>query len=176
MLHGDVVLLLGFPVVGSVVLWGRRRGAGWRAIGGRCALALSILWIVAFTMFPLATDQAFWRPWRFRDPQLIPLRTIGAQLRAQVGFQRTLAENLYGNVLLFVPLGLTLPLASERARRWWVVIGSGALLSVAIELTQTLVPMHTPDIDDVILNAVGTALGYGAYVFGLRIRRRASAT
>jgi glycopeptide antibiotics resistance protein len=80
---------------------------------------------------------------------------------------------VFGNVLVFAPFGFALPLVWERARRAHVTIVAGALLSLAVELTQLFVPTHTTDVDDLLLNTLGTALGFAAVAVLLRARDRA---
>ncbi|WJY69082.1 VanZ like family protein [Corynebacterium auris] len=58
--------------------------------------------------------------------------------------------NFLGNVALFVPVGLL-------ARRRAVPVGAG--LSLAIELTQFVTATGYTDIDDLIFNTLGAALG-----------------
>lgn len=63
------------------------------------------------------------------------------------------------NVLLFVPLGVCMVVLLG-ARRWWLAIVSGGVLSVAIELTQLLfLPGRSASVRDVLANTAGTALG-----------------
>jgi glycopeptide antibiotics resistance protein len=68
---------------------------------------------------------------------------------------------------VFVPLGAALGIATAppgpRRRfkaRWWLrILGVGLLLSFSIELLQLTIPSRATDIDDVILNTLGTMLG-----------------
>ena len=75
------------------------------------------------------------------------------------------AVNLAGNIALFVPFGILLPLVSGRVRslRTVALLALGA--SVSIELIQlaerSIGTWRTIDIDDVVLNVVGACLGYG---------------
>ena len=87
---------------------------------------------------------------------LIPGRTIAAQLT--YGFGNISIANLVGNVLLFVgPASLTRAGFGWSARR---TILAGFALSVAIEMLQlTLHLGRSTDIDDVILNTLGAAIG-----------------
>lgn len=67
--------------------------------------------------------------------------------------------NIIGNILLFVPLGLFLPLFwsyFNRAKRT-ILFGFG--MSLSIELIQ-LVAGGVTSVDDLILNTVGAALGF----------------
>jgi glycopeptide antibiotics resistance protein len=153
-------LLIGVGVVMIViVLIGRARGVSGPAIVARCALAGAVAWIFAITLFPIPIDARWWEFHRhFSHMTLSPFRTIGSQLAH--GLDRSEAQQLIGNMALFVPLGLSLPASVRMCRRLWATLVGAALLSVLIECVQALVPGHTTDVDDVILNTAGAALGY----------------
>ncbi len=78
--------------------------------------------------------------------------------------------NLFGNVLLFIPLGLFLPLCFRRMRRFGKTFATGVTLVLFAELLQLLTLRGSFDIDDIILNTLGIAVGYG--VFGLIKRNK----
>ncbi|MGE6489284.1 VanZ family protein [Paenisporosarcina sp. NPDC076898] len=67
--------------------------------------------------------------------------------------------NFMGNIVMFLPIGFFLPLLWKKFNRAWKVIGSGLLLSLAIEILQ-LPQMRSSDVDDLWLNTLGTAFGY----------------
>jgi glycopeptide antibiotics resistance protein len=80
--------------------------------------------------------------------------------------------NAAGNVLLFFPLGILLPLVWRRLR-FWRGMQIAIAVSCSIELVQYLsrARVHrTADVNDVILNVLGASLGL-ALVFLLRLRR-----
>jgi glycopeptide antibiotics resistance protein len=68
------------------------------------------------------------------------------------------------NVLLFVPVGFLLPLLWTKFKKKRATILYGALLSLAIELGQ-LLTFRATDIDDLLLNTAGTAIG--CFLFAL---------
>ncbi|GGH84251.1 glycopeptide antibiotics resistance protein [Pullulanibacillus pueri] len=70
--------------------------------------------------------------------------------------------NNIGNVMLFIPFGFTLSMRLPNQNKWRIV-GIGCLLSMMIEITQLFMPNRCTDIDDVILNTLGTFLGYLFY-------------
>ena len=88
-------------------------------------------------------------------------RLLGHRSPAMV---RLAAVNLFGNILLFVPLGLLLPAVWPRLARWWKTLGVCAGAVIAVELTQMLTLLGYCDIDDLILNLLGAALGYGLFL------------
>jgi glycopeptide antibiotics resistance protein len=80
-------------------------------------------------------------------------------------------RNARGNLALFVPLGILLPLVWRRLRFWNGLLAALAI-SVGIELAQYLTrpwSNRLADVNDVILNVVGAALGL-ALVALLRMR------
>ena len=70
--------------------------------------------------------------------------------------------NLFGNVGLFIPFGFFLAgfLCQSSSRSPYVIaILSGCMLSFFIEFLQLFMPTRATDIDDIMLNTVGTCLG-----------------
>src|SRR4029077_804245 len=73
----------------------------------------------------------------------------------------------FGNVALFVPLGILLPLVSNRCLRLKRVLLFALLLSLSVESIQFLLRFfgnpRAVDIDDVILNTLGACVGFALY-------------
>jgi VanZ family protein len=87
----------------------------------------------------------------------------GSQVNAVVRQVKS-AEDV-GNIMLFVPFGLLVPLRFDRLKWWTVPLGSA--LSGAIELTQLLVVTHrTAQWSDWVWNTTGAALGFALFVLG----------
>ncbi|TDC76469.1 VanZ family protein [Streptomyces hainanensis] len=96
-----------------------------------------------------------------------PLTTIRALLRS--GPEEAVPA-ISAGMLRLAPLGLLLPLLGHRLGGTRLAslcrtVFAGAMIALAIEIGQSLVPSRTPDVDTVILNALGIALahqlGYG---------------
>lgn len=90
----------------------------------------------------------------------------GASIRELFGEDyRNAAENVLGNVLLFLPLGFLATIVTGR-RIIQVTIGAAAF-STCIELAQLALGNRWVDIDDVLLNTggalVGALVGAGAH-------------
>ncbi|HEY8832608.1 MAG TPA: VanZ family protein [Gemmatimonadaceae bacterium] len=71
------------------------------------------------------------------------------------GERRWLADGIL-NICLFVPVGLAI---GWNSRSPFKAIGVGMLLSVAIELAQTMVPGRDPSLSDIVFNSFGAVLG-----------------
>jgi len=105
-------------------------------------------------------------------PNLASLTCSSATLPRGSTARAFCVHNARGNVMLFFPLGILIPLVWRRLR-FWRGIQIAIALSSSIELVQYLSRTwinRTADVNDVILNVLGASLGL-ALVFLLRLRR-----
>lgn len=72
-------------------------------------------------------------------------------------------QNLYGNLLLFLPMGCLLPMVFRRLRTFPRTFLVTAAIVVLVEITQLATRTGSCDIDDVLLNLTGCAAGYMLY-------------
>ncbi|HIY92763.1 MAG TPA: VanZ family protein [Candidatus Companilactobacillus pullicola] len=79
--------------------------------------------------------------------------------------------NLYGNIMWFVPMGIFIPALTERHFGFFKVVLIGALISTSIETLQFILNTGVTDIDDVIFNTLGAAVGYFLYFVGKWIKK-----
>lgn len=69
--------------------------------------------------------------------------------------------NVVGNCIWFVPLGVLLPAIYRSYRKhFWRTVFIGLMISTSIEILQFVLCTGVTDIDDVIFNTFGTAVGY----------------
>ena len=73
----------------------------------------------------------------------------------------------FGNIGWFVPFGFLLPILLKRNNSL-IIIGNGLLLSIFIEVIQFVSYKGVAELDDLILNTLGAAIGYLLYWFALR--------
>ena len=72
-----------------------------------------------------------------------------------------LIYNAVGNCIWFVPLGVLLPaLYKEYRKHFGRTVFIGMVVSTLIEILQYIFCTGVTDIDDVIFNTIGTAVGY----------------
>lgn len=96
-------------------------------------------------------------------PNFTPFATIMPYL---FGFKGLIIAgiNIVGNIILLVPLGFLLPFVFPSIS-WKKSLTLGIVSGLVIELLQTVLRVGIFDIDDVILNAFGFMIGYGASIF-----------
>lgn len=76
--------------------------------------------------------------------------------------------NLPGNILVFLPFGLLLPASFSGLRRFYRTLLCAAGCIAAVEIVQLATLRGYCDIDDLILNLIGTAMGYGLFRLAAR--------
>ncbi len=83
------------------------------------------------------------RYWKYRDV---------------IGYKMVII-NLVGNVGVFIPFGLLLPIIYKPLAKWYALLPTGIIFSSVIECIQLVTRVGTLDVDDVILNVSGIMLG-----------------
>ena len=73
---------------------------------------------------------------------------------------REMVMNLFGNLLLMLPLGVLLAQSRWSKRSWPLALLVGLLLSFTVESIQILTHVGNFDVDDILLNTTGAVLGF----------------
>ena len=85
--------------------------------------------------------------------------------------KRDLLLNVIGNVAMFIPSGIVLPIIYKRLDSFVKVILVGGGISLCIEIIQLPFSVRASDVDDLILNTFGVIIGYGIYALIRSVRR-----
>ncbi len=91
--------------------------------------------------------------------------------RERIGFGYVFL-NLAGNIIVFMPFGLLLPIMSRRLRGFFRIVLLGLALSLLVECIQLVTKTGCFDVDDLLLNTVGSALGFLIYALVRHRRKR----
>lgn len=153
-------------------LWGMRRltrrgltTTPWHE-AGLLAFLLFAAGLAAITVLP--------QGWRWTAPtwdrvNLLLFRVFRDSLREyRAGNRGYFIINIFGNIVMFLPFGFFPPLLWRRADSLWRGTGTALGASLCVELCQLFQNRGT-DVDDLWLNALGGALGYGLYRLFLRL-------
>lgn len=139
-------------------------------IFGKVLFVLYIIFIIYFLIF------SDWYG-RTREMQeyhynLVLFREIRRfwNYRDQVGLF-AMFTNLFGNVIIFMPFGFFMPMAS-RYRSCFSAVFYSFGLSLCVETFQLLTRVGSFDVDDLLLNTVGGLAGYVIFAVCAAIRRR----
>lgn len=135
----------------------RRRGADAATIAWRITAVAYVAALISATLFPFQVD-------------IGPYAAVGGEWWESINAVPLVSldpRNFLLNIAMTVPLGLLLPVLTRR-RSLGAVLVAGLATSAGIEVAQyvclrLLSGGRTSDIDDVIANVLGVAIGYGVY-------------
>ena len=166
MFHQVPVLPVVVPLAAAVLtglMWSLLRSGRFSVPRAAVALALCVYaaGIVANTIFPIFLDKP------------VSTSSWGSHL-AVVPFADYEIADAVMNVLVFVPVGILVPLLTSRAS-WRRVVAAAAVLSLTIEVTQLVTAHllgggHIADVNDLIFNITGGAVGFALFSVLLRGR------
>ena len=111
-------------------------------------------WIVLLFYSYLLIDTVFFARDARRSVNLTPFDMISQQ-----GF----TLNVWGNILMFIPLGLYFANFMKQFR-FWKVLGAIGGTSLSIEVLQYILKRGVSDIDDLLLNTTGGFIGILIYL------------
>lgn len=162
------LFLLEMTIVMSAAImifrWQNRRL--WALCGATC-LAAWLFFIFSVTLNGPYSDHPF-SAWN-----LIPFQWIGEMIQELQSGKSVLLEiwhipkQLMANVLMFIPGGFLLAVVCPRIRHWKGIVICGAGCSAAIEIIQFFIG-RIADIDDVLMNSLGAAIGFALFQWGWR--------
>lgn len=95
-----------------------------------------------------------------RTISIIPFKSLLDMINNNISVTRIL-ENILGNIAIFIPFGLLLPIVQKDKSK--KIILYGLITSALIEIIQYVFALGSSDIDDLMLNTLGTVIGYLLY-------------
>ena len=107
---------------------------------------------------------------------IIPMKTTMNFIRAFIApsdsdaFRRAWI-NFFGNIAVFVPLGIFLPCIWEFQRRFCVSFCTASVIILAVECLQLFTLRGICDVDDFLLNLLGISVGFALYLWSRRLRK-----
>ena len=119
---------------------------------------VSILLVIRLTMFP---ESSLGIGEGKGGINLVPFYTM-RDLLFHHSFGDFILNNI-GNIILFLPFGFFLPMRFKKIDNLSKSLLVGMLLSVSIEIVQLFMPDRWTDVDDVLLNTLGTGIGYSLF-------------
>lgn len=101
---------------------------------------------------------------------IIPLKSIKIQLKYMN--QTWAALNILANIILFVPYGFLLPFTYKKFNNFIKCISVIFISVLIIELFQLITILGSFDVDDIILNLMGSIVGFIIYKLFNMISRK----
>ena len=145
----------------------------WKREALLLLMYINLAVLIRFVFYPFFTVNGEVQPLIINMSSLQPLRVNLIPLVNILDYdiKREAAINIIGNISMFIPTGVIMPILYKRLDCFWKVLLAGAGLSFVIEVIQLLFPGSVTDIDDLLLNTLGVAVGYGIYAACKRLKR-----
>ena len=157
------------------MIWIQQKKIAWKREAVLLLMLVNLAVLIRFVFYPFFTVNGKVQSLIINMGSIQPLRINLIPLVNILDYdiKREATINIIGNISMFIPTGIIMPILYKRLNRFWKVLLGGAGLSFGIEMIQLLFPGSVTDIDDLILNAAGVAIGYGIYKLAVRFRGRA---
>ena len=146
----------------------------WKREAALLLMYVNLAVLLRFSFFPMERVGGRVQPLLLDLSAVYPFRInpVPFVMLSDYRTKRDLLLNVLGNVGMFIPGGIILPALYKRLNSFRRVTAAGALLSLCIEVLQLPFAVRASDVDDLILNTLGTALGYGVFAGVRRLRQR----
>ena len=157
-----------------IAVWVKEKQINWKREAVLLLLYINLAVILRFTFFPMFKVGGRIQPLIFDATTAFPFRVnlLPVVNLFDYDSKRDLLLNVIGNMAMFIPSGIVLPIVYKRLDTSWKVFIAGAGISLCIEIIQLPFSMRATDIDDLILNTVGVIVGYGIYAMVRCLRRK----
>ena len=166
-------LFTGVWLLCRIIVWIRQRGINWKREAVLLLMYINLAVIIRFTFFPMSRVSGSVQPLIYDPSTAFPFRVnlIPFVNLFDYDSKRDLLLNVIGNTAMFIPSGIILPIIYKKLNTFWKVLAAGALISFCIEIIQLPFSVRASDVDDLILNVLGVAIGYGVYAAVKHLKR-----
>ncbi len=133
---------------------------------------LYLLFIIKMIVFkyPFSELQEIVNSWQkdviwegLHTANFVPFKTIKMYIRYYDMPGIRSFSNLFGNILIFVPMGALMPIAHKASRNPLIMMINAFIFVAGIEVFQLFSAFGAFDVDDIILNCFGVLLGRVLY-------------
>ena len=168
---------LAFTAVWSLtrfMVWRRQRQIRWKREAALLLMYSNLAVIIRFVFFPRTLVNGHVQPLVFDRATAFPFRLNLVPFVFLFDYDnvRDIIWNIVGNMAMLIPSGIVLPVVYKKLNSFWKVVAAGAFISLCIELLQLPFPSRATDVDDLILNTLGVAVGYGIYAAFKHLKER----
>jgi glycopeptide antibiotics resistance protein len=138
----------------------------WKREAQLMLVYICIVVVMRFTFFPFSKVGGRIQPLLFDAAAVVPPRINLIPFVNLLNYEiyKEMLINVIGNTTMFIPLGIVWPCVFKKLDTHAKVIAAGVGFSLCIENLQLPFFDRVTDIDDLILNSVGFAVGYGIYL------------
>ena len=171
---GTLVILAAWLLTRTVCCL-KAGAVGWKQEAKQLLFLINLIVVLRFTFYPFFKVNGQIQPLVFDPATAWPFRINWIPFVNILDYESSLKDiliNIPGNIAMFLPTGILLPLIYQNMDSPKKVVLTGAAISLGIEILQLPFSSRVSDIDDLILNTTGCLLGYGILALIRRIRKK----
>ena len=160
-------------LVTRFAVWKKHGQILWKREAVLLLMYINLAVIIRFVFFPRALVNGHVQPLVFDPAAAFPFRMNLVPFVHLFDYDnvRDIIWNVVGNMIMFIPTGIVLPVVYKKLDNLGKAAAVGALISLCIEILQLPFPSRASDVDDVILNTLGVVVGYGIFAAFKRLKR-----
>ena len=157
-----------------IAVWIRKKRIDWKREALLLLMYVNLAVIIRFTFFPMSLVEGRVQPLPFNASKVFPFKVnlVPFIYLADYDTKREMLLNGIGNICMFIPSGIVLPIIYKRLNSFPKVLAAGVLISLCTEILQLPFYTRTSDMDDLILNTIGVIIGYGIYALVRKLEKR----
>ena len=161
-LAGQITVVVGWLLFRACV-YIKNKKINWKREAVQLLFLVNLLVIYRITFHPFAKVDGQVQPLIFDIATAWPFRINFIPFVNLLDYdsKRDLLLNLIGNTAMFIPTGIMTPLIYKNRNGFGKTVLTGFLISLTIEIMQLPFAVRASDVDDLILNTLGCAIGYG---------------
>ena len=148
-----------------IVVWIQQGKIDWKREVTLLLMYVNLAVIIRFTFFPKLLVNGYVQPLIFDPSIAYPFRVNLLPFVHLFDYDnmRDVVWNVVGNTAMLIPSGIVLPIVYNKLNSFGKVVAAGMIISLCTEILQLPFASRATDIDDLILNTLGVAVGYEIY-------------
>ena len=173
LITGELIFALLWLIYRGIA-WCVQKRICWKKEALLLLMYINLAVIIRFVFYPFFAVEGQVQPLIIQTSEIFPPRINLIPFLHIIDYEtkREALINIIGNVALFIPTGIILPILYKRLNSFWKVLLAGAGISFCIEVIQLLLPNSVTDVDDILLNTAGVIIGYAGYSLVARLIKR----
>jgi len=169
-----IIFITALWIVNRVIVWRKNKNPDWKRESQLILVYICLIVVARFVFFPFSKVNGKVQPLIFDATQILPFRLNLVPFVNLFDYPKKseIILNVVGNSTMFIPVGIIWPVVYKKLNTHGKVLLAGAGFSLIIEIIQLLFYDRVTDIDDLILNTLGFAAGYGIYVLVKTVKNK----
>lgn len=145
----------------------KNKSVSWKREALLMLVYICLVVIARIVYFPWHHVDGHIDTMRFNSAKILPLWANPVPIVHMFDIYDGWQMNIIGNITMFIPVGIVWPVCFKQLKNIGLTVLAGAGFTLLIEITQLPFYQRCSDVDDIILNTTGVAIGALIY-FGIR--------